>query len=71
MQALTVIHHLTTPRQPTATETHLERIVACLAPGLTLLKELNDAFSPPFIQIISNTIETLIDVVQVRRLEFR
>ncbi|KAJ7782596.1 P-loop containing nucleoside triphosphate hydrolase protein [Mycena olivaceomarginata] len=52
------------PRQPTATETHLERIVACLAPGLALLKELNDAFGPPFIQMISNTIEILIDMVQ-------
>ncbi|KAJ7351565.1 hypothetical protein DFH08DRAFT_935169 [Mycena albidolilacea] len=52
------------PRQPTVTETHLERIVACLAPGLTLLKELNDAFGPPFILTISNTIEALIDMVQ-------
>jgi hypothetical protein len=58
------------PRQPTATETHLEMIVACLAPGLTVLKELNDTFGPPFIQMISNTIETLIDMVQVRRLGF-
>ncbi|KAJ7801401.1 hypothetical protein B0H14DRAFT_3783345 [Mycena olivaceomarginata] len=31
---------------------------------LTLLKELNDAFGPPFIRPIANTIESLIDMVQ-------
>jgi hypothetical protein len=53
------------PHQPTATEIHLNNIVAYLTPTVTLLKELNDAFGPPFIQPISNTIETLIRIAQV------
>jgi hypothetical protein len=32
-------------------------------------KELNDAFGPPFIQSIANTIESLISMAQVRKLE--
>ncbi|KAJ7368932.1 hypothetical protein DFH08DRAFT_983522 [Mycena albidolilacea] len=52
------------PHQPTATEIHLNNIVAYLTPTITLLKELNDAFGPPFIQPISNTVETLISIVQ-------
>ncbi|KAJ7879945.1 hypothetical protein B0H14DRAFT_3769893 [Mycena olivaceomarginata] len=52
------------PHQPTATEIHLNNIVAYLTPTVTLLKELNDAFGPPFIQPISNTIETLISIAQ-------
>jgi hypothetical protein len=57
------------PRQSTVTEIHLNNIKGCLTPALTLLKELNDAFGPPFIQPTANTIESLIDMVQVRRLE--
>ncbi|KAJ7846198.1 hypothetical protein B0H14DRAFT_3681498 [Mycena olivaceomarginata] len=52
------------PRQSTATEIRLNNIKGCLTPALTLLKELNDAFGPPFIQPIANTIESLIDMVQ-------
>ncbi|KAJ7896709.1 hypothetical protein B0H14DRAFT_3605161, partial [Mycena olivaceomarginata] len=52
------------PRQPTVTEIHLDNITACLTPALTLLNELNDSFSPPFLQSISNTIRSLINAVQ-------
>ncbi|KAJ7900637.1 hypothetical protein B0H14DRAFT_3752918 [Mycena olivaceomarginata] len=52
------------PRQSTVTEICLNNIKGCLTPALTLLKELNDAFGPPFIQPIANTIESLIDMVQ-------
>ncbi|KAJ7777814.1 hypothetical protein B0H14DRAFT_3587162 [Mycena olivaceomarginata] len=52
------------PRQSTVTDIRLNNIKGCLTPALTLLKELNDAFGPPFIQPIANTIESLIDMVQ-------
>ncbi|KAF8151114.1 hypothetical protein K438DRAFT_1778887 [Mycena galopus ATCC 62051] len=52
------------PRQPTVTEIRLANITACLTPALTLLNELNDAFGPPFIQPISNTVLSLISMVQ-------
>ncbi|KAJ7895614.1 P-loop containing nucleoside triphosphate hydrolase protein, partial [Mycena olivaceomarginata] len=47
-----------------ATRTRLNNIVAYLIPTLTLLKELNNAFHPPFVQTISNTVETLISMVE-------
>ncbi|KAJ7888445.1 hypothetical protein B0H14DRAFT_3716680, partial [Mycena olivaceomarginata] len=52
------------PRQSTVTEIRLNNIKGCLTPALTLLKELNDAFGPPFIQSIANTIESLINIIQ-------
>ncbi|KAJ7831391.1 hypothetical protein B0H14DRAFT_3872228 [Mycena olivaceomarginata] len=52
------------PRQSTVTEMRLNNIKDYLNPALTLLKELNDAFGPPFIQPIANTIESLIDIAQ-------
>ncbi|KAJ7355875.1 hypothetical protein DFH08DRAFT_803809 [Mycena albidolilacea] len=52
------------PRQPTATETRLEYIIACITPALAILKELNDALEPAFIQPISNTIEALANMAQ-------
>ncbi|KAJ7822898.1 hypothetical protein B0H14DRAFT_3146200, partial [Mycena olivaceomarginata] len=52
------------PRQSTVTEIRLKNIKGCLTPALTLLKELNDAFAPPFIRPIANTIESLLDMVQ-------
>jgi hypothetical protein len=58
------------PRQSTLTEIRVTNIVQCLTPALTLLKELNDAFGPPFIQPIANTIESLISMTQVRNLEY-
>jgi hypothetical protein len=57
------------PHQSTLTEIRVTNIVEYLTPALTLLKELNDAFGPPFIQPIANTIESLIGMAQVRELE--
>jgi hypothetical protein len=59
------------PRQSTRTEIRVTNIVQCLTPALTLLKDLDDAFGPPFIQPIANTIESLITMAQVRKLEHR
>jgi hypothetical protein len=50
-------------------EIRVTNVVECLTPALTLLKELNDAFGPPFIQSIANTIESLINIAQVSKLE--
>ncbi|KAF8205232.1 hypothetical protein K438DRAFT_1757219 [Mycena galopus ATCC 62051] len=52
------------PRQPTDAETNLDRITTCLTLALPLLNELNDAFGPPFVQSIANTIQTLINSIQ-------
>jgi hypothetical protein len=57
------------PRHPTVSEIRLVNVTACLTPAVTLLKELDNAFGPPFIQPISNTVQTLINAVQVRRYE--
>jgi hypothetical protein len=43
----------------------LDNITVYLPLALTLLKELNDAFGPPFTKPIANTIESLINMVQV------
>jgi hypothetical protein len=61
--------YLEMPCQSTLTEICITNIVEYLTPILTLLKELNDAFGPPFIQPIANTIESLIGIAQVRKLE--
>jgi hypothetical protein len=53
------------PRQLTVTEIRLANITACLTPALTLLNELNDVFGPLFIQPISNTVLSLMSMVQV------
>ncbi|KAF8170444.1 hypothetical protein K438DRAFT_1773689 [Mycena galopus ATCC 62051] len=53
------------PRQPTSSESHIENITACLTLALPLLNELNDAFGPPFVQSISNTIQALINLVKL------
>jgi hypothetical protein len=57
------------PRQPTAIESRVNNAAAGLEPALALLKEINDAFGPPFVQPIANTIETFISMAQVLRLE--
>ncbi|KAF8145812.1 hypothetical protein K438DRAFT_2097044 [Mycena galopus ATCC 62051] len=53
------------PPLPTVTEICLDNITACLTQALPLLTELNDAFGPPFVQSIWNTIQGLINLVQV------
>ncbi|KAJ6477721.1 hypothetical protein C8R45DRAFT_934372 [Mycena sanguinolenta] len=52
------------PRQPTATEIRLKNLADCLTPTLRVLNELNDAYAPPFIQPISNTVSSLLKCVQ-------
>ncbi|KAJ6470410.1 hypothetical protein C8R45DRAFT_1166016 [Mycena sanguinolenta] len=52
------------PREPTVIEICLENLTACLASAVTLLTELNNAFAPQFVQPISNTIESLLKLVQ-------
>ena len=61
----------TMPRQPTVTEIRLENLAACLASAVTLLTELNDAFAPSFVQPISNTVASLLKLVQVLRAPMR
>ncbi|KAF8138007.1 hypothetical protein K438DRAFT_1947057 [Mycena galopus ATCC 62051] len=52
------------PRQPAVAEIQLDHITTCLTLALPLLKELNDTFGPPFVESITNTIQTLINFVQ-------
>ena len=59
------------PREPTVTEIRLENLTACLTPAVTLLNELNDAFAPPFVQPISNTVASLLKLGQVLRVPMR
>ena len=56
------------PRPPTATEIRLENLADCLAPTIEVLNELNETFSSPFVQPISNTVASLLKLVQVFRL---
>ncbi|KAF8209237.1 hypothetical protein K438DRAFT_1960963 [Mycena galopus ATCC 62051] len=51
-------------RQLTGAKTHLDHITTCLTLALLLLNELNDAFGPPFVQSIVNTVQSLINLVQ-------
>ncbi|KAF8169985.1 hypothetical protein K438DRAFT_1773920 [Mycena galopus ATCC 62051] len=52
------------PRQLTGAKAHLDHIATCLTLVLPLLDELNDAFGPPFVQSILNTVQSLINLVQ-------
>ncbi|KAF8143939.1 hypothetical protein K438DRAFT_594779 [Mycena galopus ATCC 62051] len=52
------------PRHLTDAKAHLDHIAMCLTLALPLLKELNDAFGPPFVQPIVNTVQSLINLVQ-------
>ncbi|KAF8144184.1 hypothetical protein K438DRAFT_1783056 [Mycena galopus ATCC 62051] len=52
------------PRHATVAETNLDRITTHLTVALPLLNELHDAFGPPFILSIVNTIQALINSVQ-------
>ncbi|KAJ7344091.1 hypothetical protein DFH08DRAFT_810618 [Mycena albidolilacea] len=51
--------------QATVRETRLNDTITSLISTLPLLKEPNDAFRPPFVQTISNTIEALISMSQL------
>ncbi|KAF8130935.1 hypothetical protein K438DRAFT_1788449 [Mycena galopus ATCC 62051] len=52
------------PRLPTVIEIRLDNITTCLNQALLLLTELNDAFGPPFVQLIANIVQGLINLVQ-------
>ncbi|KAJ7102934.1 hypothetical protein C8R44DRAFT_746900 [Mycena epipterygia] len=54
------------PYQPTVTEIHLNNIIACLIPTVTLLNQVDGAFDIPFIQAISNTAHSLITALQIK-----
>ncbi|KAJ7467660.1 hypothetical protein FB451DRAFT_1369314 [Mycena latifolia] len=50
--------------QPTVADIRLNNTITCLAPVITLLNELSDAFGTPFVPAITNTTLSLITVVQ-------
>ncbi|KAJ7465887.1 hypothetical protein FB451DRAFT_1486061 [Mycena latifolia] len=50
--------------QPTVAQIRLNNTTACLAPVITLLNELSDAFGTPFVPAISNTTLSLISAIQ-------
>ncbi|KAJ7462908.1 hypothetical protein FB451DRAFT_1180550 [Mycena latifolia] len=50
--------------RPTVTDIRLDNTITCLAPVITLLDELSDAFGTPFLPAIWNTALSLITVVQ-------
>ncbi|KAJ7474960.1 hypothetical protein FB451DRAFT_1465264 [Mycena latifolia] len=52
------------PPQPTVADIRLNNIITCLAPVVTLLNELSDAFGTPFVPAISNTTLSLMTAVQ-------
>ncbi|KAJ7447023.1 hypothetical protein FB451DRAFT_1567672 [Mycena latifolia] len=49
---------------PTVAEIRLNNTITCLAPVITLLNELSDAFGTPFVPAILNTTLSLITAVQ-------
>ncbi|KAJ7451914.1 hypothetical protein FB451DRAFT_1524463 [Mycena latifolia] len=53
------------PPQPTVAEIRLNNTLTCLAPVITLLTELSDAFGTPFVPAISNTTLSLMTAVQL------
>ncbi|KAF8196282.1 hypothetical protein K438DRAFT_2122342 [Mycena galopus ATCC 62051] len=53
------------PRQPSVNEIRLNDITTCLTLALPLLNELHDVFEPPFLQSIANTIQTMVNSVQL------
>ncbi|KAF8214646.1 hypothetical protein K438DRAFT_1749738 [Mycena galopus ATCC 62051] len=53
------------PRQPSVNKIRLIDITTCLTLALPLLNELHDAFEHPFLQSIANTIQTLVNSVQL------
>jgi hypothetical protein len=53
------------PLQRTVPDIRLTNIATCLTPAVTLLNELHDAFSTPFVLAIANSTLALITAVQV------
>ena len=60
-----LIPSFTMPHQPTAIEIQLKNLAECLTLALEVLNELNSAFAPPFVQPISNTVASLVKLIQV------
>ncbi|KAJ7127622.1 hypothetical protein C8R44DRAFT_873450 [Mycena epipterygia] len=52
------------PHQPTVTEMHINGIITCLTPMVTLLDQLIGAFGTPSTKAISSTTLSLITLVQ-------
>ncbi|KAF8206106.1 hypothetical protein K438DRAFT_1756827 [Mycena galopus ATCC 62051] len=52
------------PHEPTVNEIRLDNSRTCLTLALPLLNQLNDAFGPPFVQSISNTLQALVNSAQ-------
>ncbi|KAJ7137053.1 hypothetical protein C8R44DRAFT_948811 [Mycena epipterygia] len=52
------------PRQRALTKIDFSDIIACLTPVVVLLNELHDSFGTPFVQGISNIIQSLISTAQ-------
>ncbi|KAF7346842.1 hypothetical protein MSAN_01823400 [Mycena sanguinolenta] len=52
------------PRQHTVPDIQLGSLADRLVPTIDVLNELNDAFAPPFIQHISNTVASLLELIQ-------
>jgi hypothetical protein len=70
MQTWSFIPDLKMPRHlPRMIEIGLHNIAEYLTLTVTLLKDLDNAFGPPFIQPIANTLESFVAIVQVISLE--
>ncbi|KAJ7722693.1 hypothetical protein B0H16DRAFT_1699218 [Mycena metata] len=54
------------PRPDPTTQARIHQLTTSLAPAVTLLEELNDAFGPPCVQPIIETVQALIAGVQVQ-----
>ncbi|KAJ6561199.1 hypothetical protein DFH09DRAFT_1279421 [Mycena vulgaris] len=52
------------PRQPALSDILLNNIIACLAPALALLNDLEGTFATPFVSVIAKTSLSLITAVQ-------
>ncbi|KAJ6481047.1 hypothetical protein C8R45DRAFT_1100603 [Mycena sanguinolenta] len=52
------------PHQATLTKTRLENLAASLAAIAGILDDLNDTFAPPFIQPVSKTIVSIVNLIQ-------
>ncbi|KAF8180485.1 hypothetical protein K438DRAFT_1768391 [Mycena galopus ATCC 62051] len=53
------------PRQTTVAEIRLDNITTCLKLAVPLLNELNDVFGPPFVQTITQTIQAIINLIEL------
>ncbi|KAJ7869419.1 hypothetical protein B0H13DRAFT_1896660 [Mycena leptocephala] len=59
------------PHNPTVSSARLNSVIELLKPAVSILNELHDAFSTPFVLAISSTTLSLITLVQVIRPPYR